>query len=59
MNNTRKKLLTAIKKNPESSIRDLQIACGISSASLANYHLMKMEAAGVIRRVRWEIVVKE
>ncbi len=56
MNRTQKKLLAAIKKNPDSSIRDLQVACGISSASLANYHLMKMEAAGLIRRVRWEIV---
>jgi predicted transcriptional regulator len=60
MHNTQKKLLDAIKKRPESTIRDLQKACKISSASVADYHLTKMMAAGWIRKLnRWEIIVED
>jgi predicted transcriptional regulator len=61
MHKTQKKLLAAIKKNPESSIRDLQAACYIKNVSVADYHLMKLTAAGEIRKIlaRWEIVEKE
>ena len=56
MHETQKALLKAIRKNPNSSIRELQEACGIKNISVADYHLNKMMAAGLIYKVnKWVI----
>lgn len=60
MHKTQKKLLDAIRKKPESTIRDLQKACKISSVSVADYHLTKMMAAGLIYKVnKWVVSEQE
>ena len=60
MHHTRKKLLAAIRKNPEATVRDLQKTCKASTTSLVQHHLLVLQAAGVIRKVnRWEIIEEQ
>jgi len=57
LHKTQKSLLKAIKKNPEITVRELQNACKISSPSVAQHHLLVLQANGIIRKVnKWEII---
>lgn len=56
----RQAILKAIRKNPEIAVRQLQVACRISSTSVVQHHLLVLQANGVIRKItRWEIVKEE
>ena len=56
---SQRKLLNAIRRKPDASIRELQRMSGISSTSVADYHLTKMMAAGIIRKVNeYEILIE-
>lgn len=51
------KLLRAIAKNPDATIRDLMKATDISSTSLVNYHVKQLIADGKIRKLqRYEVL---
>lgn len=50
-------ILKAIRKNPESTVRQLQVACKITSTSVVQHHLLVLQANGIIRKInRWEII---
>ncbi len=53
----RTKIIRFLKANPEASVRDIQAAAGLSSTSVADYHLGKLMAAGKLKRVapKWEV----
>lgn len=52
-----KAILKAIRKDPEITVRSLQKLLKISSSSVVQHHLLKLQAEGVIRKVnRWEII---
>lgn len=51
------KLLAAIKKRPDATVRELQKTCRMSSPSVVQHHLLVLQAKGIIRKIdRWEIV---
>ena len=54
----RKKLLRFLKGNPEASVRDMKKAAGLSSTSVVDYHIGKLMAEGLLRKVpqRWEVM---
>ena len=56
---SQQKLLTAISKKPEATIRELLRMTGISSTSLVNHHLTKMIVAGWIRKVNQYEILKD
>lgn len=57
MHQNQKAILKAIKKNPEITVRELQVILKLSSPSVVQHHLMALQAGGLIRKVnRWEIV---
>lgn len=51
------KILKAIKINPESTVREIAKAAGLSGSSHADYHLKALMLKGKIRKVnKWEIL---
>lgn len=48
VNVTREKVAAYIKRNPEASIRQVQKACGLSSPSVARYHLLRIDTPKTI-----------
>lgn len=50
-------LLRAIKKKPDSTVRELADATGLSGPSHADYHLKSLLLKGVIEKVNeWRIL---
>ncbi len=55
----RNRLLAAIKKQPEATVRELQKMAKMSSPSVVQHHLLVLQANGVIRKInKWEIIEK-
>lgn len=54
---TRTKIIAFLKENPRASIRDIKAATGLSSTSLVDYHIAKLMAEGMLRKIpqRWEV----
>jgi SOS-response transcriptional repressor LexA len=50
MRNATKRLLEAIKTNERGSYEEWRAACGMASIASVNYHLLKLEEAGLIKR---------
>lgn len=49
-------ILKAIRKNPEITVRELQVVCKIKGTASVQHHLLVLQANGIIRKVnRWEI----
>lgn len=52
----RSKIIAYLKENPEASIREIKTAVGISSTSVVDYHITKLAAAGVLKKInRYEV----
>jgi hypothetical protein len=55
-NKTRSLILKAIKADPNATYRELQAACGASSTSVVEHHVLRLMAAGLIAKgTRWII----
>lgn len=53
-----KKAIRYLAKNPEATVREIQDTLGHSSTSITHYFLLRLAAAGKIKRIpaRWEVL---